>query len=139
MTQNLQGQDTTGTIRTLLQLALTGMLPTYSVLRVHSLIIMAVFLRVQNNQSNNRHHVIHRPRVLRDRIHPLDAYDDQEIIDRYRLSRELIMELCDLLDDRLRPGSNRNHAIPSCLHLFCELRFYATGSFQADVGDNEGV
>ena len=48
---------------------------------IHS--IMAVFLHVRNN---NRHN-IHRNRIFRDRLHPIDDDDDDmEIVRWYRLS-----------------------------------------------------
>ena len=51
-------------------------------------------------------------RLFRDRLHPLDAYDDIEIVRRYRLSRELILELYDYIGEHLEPQTPRNHAIP---------------------------
>ena len=95
---------------------------------------MAVFLHVRNNHQN-----IRRNRIFRDRLHPLDAYNDDEIIRRYRLSRELIINLYDQIGADLEPETLRNHAIPGMLQIFVALRFYACGSFQAVVGDGIGI
>ena len=80
-----------------------------------------------------------KQRVFRDRLHPLDAYDDMEIIRRYRLSREIILELYDLIRDDLDPKTQRNHAIPGLLQLFCALRYYASGTLQHVIGDSIGI
>ena len=98
---------------------------------------MALFLHLQNLQLNRR--FMRRERIFRDRLNPLDAYDDQEIIARYRLSRQLIMRLYDAVGDELEPSTNRNNAIPGMLQIFIALRYYACGSYQAVIGDSIGV
>ena len=100
---------------------------------------MAVFINVRNNQFNNNNNNIRRNRIFRDRLHPLDAYNDTEIIRRYRLSRGLILELYEDIGNRLEPATLRNHAVPGILQIFCALRFYSTGSFQSVVGDGIGI
>ena len=95
---------------------------------------MAVFLHVQQyNQRNFR-----KQRVFRDRTNPLDAYDDDEIRRRYRLTRPMIMELYDLIGAGLEPRTNRNKAIPGMIQIFCALRYYSCGSFQTVIGDGLG-
>ena len=42
-------------------------------------------------EPNQNRANIRRNRIFKDRINPLDAYNDEEIIVRYRLSRELIL------------------------------------------------
>jgi hypothetical protein len=96
---------------------------------------MAVFLNVRNHQQQN----IRRNRVFRDRLHPLDAYNDTEIIARYRLSRPLILNLYNQISNEIEPQTLRSHAIPGILQLFCALRFYASGTFQAVIGDSIGI
>jgi len=99
---------------------------------------MAVFLHVRNNQ-NQHHNRLMKPRVFRDRTHPLDAYDDEEIKARYRLSRALILQLHDMIQIELEPKTNRNKAVPAILQIFGTLRYYACGSFQHVVGDGLGL
>ena len=94
---------------------------------------MAVFLVLRNRQQR---HLIRKERVFRDRTHPLDAYDDDETRRRYRLSRQMILELYDMIGVELEPRTNRNHAVPGLLQIFCALR-YACGSFQTVVGDGQ--
>ena len=98
---------------------------------------MAVFLHLQEEERHNN--LIRRNRIFRDRLNPLDAYDDLEIKLRYRLTREMIMDLYDMIGAELEPATMRNHAIPGMLQIFCALRFYASGSFYAVLGDSIGI
>ena len=44
-------------------------------------------------------------------LNPLDTYDDIEIVQRFRLSRQLILDLYDQIGHDLEPVTRRNHAI----------------------------
>ena len=46
-------------------------------------------------------------RVFRDRINDLEKYDDRDIFLRYRMSREMLLEVIDMLEPSLTPASNR--------------------------------
>ena len=98
-----------------------------------------ILIHLRNIADRNRNRRLVRPRVFRDRTHPLDMYDDEEIRRRYRLTRQLIMSLHDIIGPGLEPDTNRNHAVPAILQLFTALRYYATGTFQNVVGDNSGI
>ncbi|KAL2085042.1 hypothetical protein ACEWY4_020560 [Coilia grayii] len=82
---------------------------------------------------------VRRERVFRDRNNPLEVYNDDEIISRFRLTREAILRLTDELEDVLGPTTARSHSIPALLQLCTALRFYATGSFLNTVGDTVGL
>jgi hypothetical protein len=73
---------------------------------------------------------LRRERVFRDRTKPLDIYDDFELIDKYRFSRQSIMLICDMLQDDLESSTFRNRALIPNMKVFVALRFYASGSFQ---------
>ena len=81
----------------------------------------AVFVHMRNNDGNQ----IRRNSVFRDRLNPLDAFNDTEIVERYRLSREMVMGLYDLIGAGLEPETQRNHAIPGILQIFRTLRYYS--------------
>lgn len=98
---------------------------------------MAVFMAVVEEEERQR--CIIKARVFRDRVHPLDAYDDDEIRGKYRLTRELIIHLHDMIHEDLDPKTNRNHAVPAMLQIFCALRYYATGTFQSVIGEGLGL
>ena len=79
-----------------------------------------------------------RRRQFKQRSNPL-AYDDIDIIKKYRLSRQLIIELTESLYEDLSPQTQRNHAISASLQVFSALRFFATGAFQELLGDSHGL
>lgn len=64
-----------------------------------------------------------RQRVFRDRRNPLDRFDDLELYQRFRLRREGIIELTDLLKVDLERKTKRSHAVPSVLQAsICFIR-----------------
>lgn len=81
-------------------------------------------------QPSNNRVSIRKDRVFRDRSHPLDIYDDAELIRRYRMPRHCILDLIDTLSTDLEPPTMRSHSIPASLQIFAALHYYATGSFQ---------
>lgn len=90
-------------------------------------------------QPSNNRVSIRKDRVFRDRSHPLDIYDDAELIRRYRMPRHCILDLIDTLSTDLEPPTMRSHSIPASLQIFAALRYYATGSFQQVIGDISGL
>lgn len=71
-----------------------------------------------------------RERVFRDRENPLDVYNDEGLIKRFRMPRPLLLEVIDLIEDDISHPTRRSHALPSALQVLTALRFYATGSLQ---------
>ena len=94
----------------------------------------AVFLYLRN--QNRRRRV---PRVFRDRRNPLDFLSDEEIRMQYRLTRICILELCALLQNELERPTRRCFSLPVSLQVLIALRYLASGSFQAVIGDVHGV
>lgn len=80
-----------------------------------------------------------RERVFRDRNNPLDYMDDEDIIQRYRLSRPVVLELYELLNYDLERPTMRSHSILVSLKISTALRFFATGSFFGVTGDIHGL
>lgn len=78
-------------------------------------------------------------RVFRDRQNPLDAYDDLDIIHRYRLDRQSIMSIIDLVKDRLERPTQRSASLPASLQVFAALRFLGSGTQQRLIGDTLGI
>ena len=77
---------------------------------------------------------------MRDRAHPLDAYDDVDFKSRYRLRRATVMDIIDVITDDIQSGHDgRNQDLTPTLKTLLALRFYATGSFQTVAGDLHGV
>jgi len=51
----------------------------------------------------------------------LDTLDNFSIIERYRLSREMIFRLIDEVKDKLEPPTKRSHAVPTQLQVLVAL------------------
>ena len=67
----------------------------------------AVFLLADDEQRK----LIRRERVFRDRTNPLDFLNDTEVIERYRLPREFLFRLIDIVREDVEPDTNRSHAL----------------------------
>jgi len=91
---------------------------------------MAVQLFLVNDRQRQN-----RPRIFRDRSSPLDSLDDADLIARYRLPRQCIIELCDRLNHDLERATQRTQAMSVPTQVLTALRFYASGSLQKDAGD----
>ena len=98
---------------------------------------MAVALFMIEEDENRR--ALRRDRVFRDRLNPLDVYDDVDILRRYRFTRPVLLEVIDLLEDDISPFTRRSHAVPATLQVCCALRYFATGTFQLGAGDMVGL
>lgn len=90
-------------------------------------------------EERRRRDAVQRPRVFRDRINPLDFLNDDEVLGRYRMSRNMIFELTDLLREDIEPRTGRSHSIPALHQVMCALRYYGTGNFQKVSGDLLGM
>ena len=64
---------------------------------------------------------------------------DEEFRKRYRFRKDTVRVLCELLGDEFGPKSNANKAFTVEQRLCIALRYYATGTFQRQVGDAEGA
>ena len=84
---------------------------------------------------------LRRQRVFRDRQNPLDFYDDMDIIHvhRYRLDRQSIISIIDLVEDSLERPTKRSGSLPASLQVFAALRFFASGTQQRVIGDTLGI
>ena len=78
-------------------------------------------------------------RTFRDRQNPLDCMEETEILKKYRLSREVILFLCNRLEGRLKRPTKRSQSLSVSLQICVALRYFATGSFQSVNGDVHGI
>jgi hypothetical protein len=72
-------------------------------------------------------------------VDPLTHYPEEAFKRRYRMSRESFYELILLLGHQLQNLSERGNPISPEKQVLVELRFFATGSFQAITGDSIGI
>ena len=77
-----------------------------------------------------------RPRIFRDRTNPLDIYDDVDLLSRFRVPRNIILEIIDHREEDISPATGRSLAIPAPLQVMRTLRIYDSGSFQRAEKDN---
>ena len=77
----------------------------------------------------------YRPRIYLDHGNPMEFYDEDQFIARFRLSKDTVMELVRLLQGVLSRVTMRSHALPVPLQVCAYLRFMATGHFQRSDGD----
>ena len=62
-----------------------------------------------------------RQKVLRDRLNPLDAYNDAEFISRYRITRGIFIQLHKKIAESLLQYIIRSHPIPTFTQLVVSL------------------
>ena len=79
-----------------------------------------------------------QPRCFRERKDVLHELTDAELIRRYRLDREGIIFVTDLVRDVLVRPTARNKAISPELKIITTLRFLATGKMQQCSSDDLG-
>jgi nuclease HARBI1 len=77
------------------------------------------------------------PRLFRYRIGLLDVRD-MDLIDRYRLPRHLIIDICELVRDGIERETDRSHAIPVHTQVLSVLRFFGCGTFQKESAEIVG-
>ena len=88
----------------------------------------------------NRHKGLRRREMIfRDRENPLDYESYDCIVRKYRLSRPLIVSLCQMFLLNLQRPALRSSAFPVSLQIMVALRYYATGSFQSVIGDVHNI
>ena len=89
---------------------------------------LAVFLlEIYSSQS------LSRQRVFRDRLNPLDVYNDVEFLSRYRVTKHIFVDLEEKISIFLHRSTIRSHPIVSSTQLAVALQFLATGSFQTVI------
>ena len=97
---------------------------------------MALFLliiEVETTQS------LTHQRIFRDRLNPLDAYNDFEFISRYGLTRYVFIQFHEKFLGFLNRSSHRSHSIPTTTQLAVALQFIVTGSFQTVIAIAHGI
>lgn len=88
--------------------------------------------------STNR--ILRRPGLLRDRLNPLESFDEVDFFNRFRVTKDgftRILERVDCLLPTYRKSTNSplNHT----QQLSVSLRYFATGDFQISCGDFQGI
>ena len=75
---------------------------------------------------------------IRDRTNPVEEFSHDAFVKRFRLSKELFLDLLSQMSG-LERATKRSNPLPPSLQLAVTLQFYATGSYQHVVGDMRGI
>lgn len=104
----------------------------------YSLIIIKMeYVRVINEVRDVRNineMLQRRPRVIRERNDPFNMFDEIAFRNRYRLSKEAVRFVIDLIEERLFPQAGHENDISPALQVLITLRFYAKGCYQVELG-----
>uniref|UniRef100_UPI00398EE6FF putative nuclease HARBI1 n=1 Tax=Pristiophorus japonicus TaxID=55135 RepID=UPI00398EE6FF len=92
--------------------------------------------RRQHRRALNRRPYL--PRVFREHFSYIHLSEEQ-CTRRLRFTKEVVTELCHLLQPELQPQSRATTALPVALKVTVALHFFASGSFQSAGGNIANV
>ena len=95
--------------------------------------------RQLRNYANRRNVHVRQLRHLRDRLNPLEKYDDEDFRLRFRLTKDSVSDLVKILDKDLQHQTRRGLPLTPMQQVLIALKFYATGTFQRVIGNLFGV
>ena len=95
--------------------------------------------RQLRNYSNRRNIHVRLIQHLRDRLNPLEEYDDEGFRLLIRLTKDMVSDLVKILDKDLQHQTRRGLPLTPMQQVPNALRFYATGTFQRVISDVSGV
>jgi hypothetical protein len=84
-------------------------------------------------RANRRAERVFRREIPDENI--LQYYSDSDLRARYRFGREAILNIVRLIEEEIRPATNRSFPISATNQVLITLRFLATGSFLQVTGD----
>lgn len=80
-----------------------------------------------------------QPKVYRERVDYFTELRDYEFIQRFRLSKAVVLHIVDKIRPKIQSMTTRNHAVTPEQKVLLTLRYYATGSMLRACGDFIGV
>ncbi|KAJ8913058.1 hypothetical protein NQ315_006559, partial [Exocentrus adspersus] len=93
------------------------------------------FVEVINMLRNVRR----RPQNYRPREDHFLSWNEEDFIKRFRLSKNGVRYIVNLISDNIRSPTQQNHALSPEQMVLLTLRFYATGNFLQTAGDLIGI
>jgi hypothetical protein len=73
-------------------------------------------------------------RVVRTRENPFEKYSPREFRKRYRLTKEAVEFVVELVEDDIKANSSRDSDISPLLQVLITLRYFAKGCYQLELG-----
>ena len=86
-------------------------------------------------ENDNNYHGIER--VRRDYDNPIEAYEDADLRKWFRMGRETLYFVLNIVSGDLTRPTHRSNALPPVYQLLGALRYLASNSFQVDVANNK--
>ncbi|KAM3877688.1 putative nuclease HARBI1 [Diretmus argenteus] len=96
-------------------------------------------LAADQQRLRERSEVVYVYAFVREHFSPLNVLSDRALHARYRLPRNIIQHLVNVVTPYIRRSTRRNFALSPEVQLLAALRFYAVGSFLEVVGDGTGL
>ncbi|CAJ1051921.1 hypothetical protein H4Q32_026559 [Xyrichtys novacula] len=81
---------------------------------------------------------VRREQVFRD-CRDLLMESDEWLTCRFRLPRQVLLDLCHNSEARLQRDTRQSNALPVPVQVVATIGFLATGTFQREIGDRAGV
>lgn len=78
-------------------------------------------------------------RLVKPRNNLFYELDDVEFKKRFRLSKNTVEQVANMLDNVFEPVDRRNQPLSKLNQILITLRYFATGSFQINIGDHFNV
>ena len=107
---------------------------THFRLRTSVVVKMVAFIHInlQRQRIRDRHlrQGLRRERFFRDRLNPLESYDDKEVKRLFRFHRHNIIQICNVLRESLEHSTGRSYSLTTVQQACIGLRFCATGCMQ---------
>ncbi|XP_041362146.1 putative nuclease HARBI1 [Gigantopelta aegis] len=94
---------------------------------------------LQRVQDINYNRAMRRERVFRDRDDPYDSLSEECFRMRFRLTKNTVQNVTDMVRQDIEQPTRRNHDVSSELQVLIALRFYATGGFQLTMAGVHGL
>lgn len=80
-----------------------------------------------------------RMRLVKPRNNLFNELDDIEFKKRFRLSKNTVEQVANMLDNVFEPIDQRNQPVSKLNQILITLRYFATGSFQINIGDHFNI
>ena len=72
--------------------------------------------------------LINRDRILQDRSNPFEKYDDAGFIFRFRFPKHMVLDILELVKERLQPIQVKVSTIQPVIQVLLSLQFYGIGT-----------
>ena len=99
---------------------------------------MAEYLDILENIEVVERLIRRQPR-LQDRTNPMERYDDEGFIYRFRFPKHVVLDILQLVEGRLQHVQEKTLSVPPIMQLLITLQFYGSGTFLCNDADLFGV